>query len=319
MKRVGVLTSGGDAPGMNAAIRSVVRTGIYHQFEMVGIMRGFEGLIDGEFIPMDLSSVSGILNRGGTILKSARSLEFENKEGQQQAVNQIKKNRLDALITIGGDGTSHGAHDLAGWGVQLVNVPSTIDNDIAGTDYTIGFWTAVTTALDAIDKIRDTATAYDRLFVVEVMGREHGYIALQTGLAGGAEFILVPEIPYTIDDLCAKLETGKRRGKSSSIIVVAEGAGSAAEIAQLIKEKAGYDTRYCVIGHLQRGGIPIAFDRILASRLGARAVELIESGETDKMVGIESNRFSVYPLSYSWEHTKPIQIELYNLGQILAT
>jgi 6-phosphofructokinase 1 len=319
MKRIGVLTSGGDAPGMNAAIRSIVRTGIYHQFEMVGIMRGFEGLVNGEMTPMDLSSVSGILNRGGTILKSARSQVFKTKEGQQQAVEQIKKYKLDAVISIGGDGTSHGAHELAGWGVQVINVPSTIDNDLAGTDYTIGFWTAVTTALDAIDKIRDTATAYDRLFVVEVMGREHGYIALQTGLAGGAEFILVPEIPYTIDGLCAKLETGKRRGKSSSIIVVAEGAGDAAVLAKQIKEKAGYDTRYCVIGHLQRGGIPVAFDRLLASRLGARAVELIESGETDKMVGIESNRFSLYPIPYSWEHTKPIQLELYNLGQILAT
>ncbi|MCX7919603.1 MAG: 6-phosphofructokinase [bacterium] len=319
MKRIGVLTSGGDAPGMNAAIRAIVRTGIYHGFEIIGIMRGFEGLIQGEFMPMNLSSVSGILNRGGTILKSARSQAFRTKDGQQLAVNQIKRHNLDAIITIGGDGTSHGAHELAGWGVQVINVPSTIDNDLAGTDYTIGFWTAVTTALEAIDKIRDTATSYDRLFVVEVMGREHGYIALQTGLAGGAEFILVPEIPYTVDSLCEKLEAGKRRGKSSSIIVVAEGAGDAAELAQQIKDKVGYDTRYCVIGHLQRGGIPVAFDRILASRLGARAVELIESGETDKMVGIESNRFSVYPLPYSWQQTKPIQLELYNLGQILAT
>ncbi|MFB3895062.1 MAG: 6-phosphofructokinase [bacterium] len=319
MKRIGILTSGGDAPGMNAAIRSIVRTGIYHQFEIIGIMRGYEGLVNGEMNSMDLSSVSGILNRGGTILKSARSQAFRTKEGQQQALDQIKKNKLDAIITIGGDGTSHGAHELAQLGIQVINVPSTIDNDLAGTDYTIGFWTAVTTALDAIDKIRDTATAYDRLFVVEVMGREHGYIALQTGLAGGAEFILIPEIPYTIDALCKKLDTGKRRGKTSSIIVVSEGAGNAADLAKQIKEKAGYDTRYCVIGHLQRGGIPVAFDRIHASRLGARAVELIESGESDKMVGIEADRFSLYPIPYSWETVKPIQLEYYHLGQILAT
>ena len=260
MKRIAILTSGGDAPGMNAAIRAVVRTAISEGLEVSGVQRGFEGLINGRFQSMELSSVSGILNRGGTILKSARCSDFKTKEGQRKAAENLRKYCIDGVITIGGSGTSRGAHALAaGWGIPTVNCPSTIDNDVAGTDSTIGFYTAVTTALEAIDRIRDTATAYDRVFVVEVMGRDAGHLALY-GIGAGAEHILIPEIPYSITAISKEILAGKERGKQSIIVVLAEGAGKAEKVADAIEKKTGFDTRYLVIGHLQRGGAPEAFD-----------------------------------------------------------
>lgn len=319
MKRIAVLTSGGDAPGMNAAIRAVVRTAIQEGLEVSGIVRGFEGLIKGQIMGMDQSSVSGILNRGGTILKSARSEAFRTPDGQREAVEHLRQYGIDGLVTIGGSGTSRGAHDLAhDWDFPVINCPSTIDNDVAGTDFTIGFYTAVTTALDAIDRIRDTATAYDRVFVVEVMGRDAGHLALYTGLAGGVEYILTPEIKYPLEEIAKKLMRSKARGKMSNIIVVAEGAGKAEEVSQKIQEMTGFESRYLVIGHLQRGGAPKAYDRILASRLGHAAVELLLSGETDKMVGIEKNEITVHPIPYSWENKKPLDKDYYDLATILS-
>jgi 6-phosphofructokinase 1 len=319
VKRIAVLTSGGDAPGMNAAIRAVVRTAIYEGLEVSGVQRGFDGLINGRFQSMELSSVSGILNRGGTILKSARCVEFGTKEGQRRAAENLRKYGIDGVVTIGGSGTSRGAHALAAeWGIPTVNCPSTIDNDVAGTDFTIGFYTAVTTALEAIDRIRDTATSYDRVFVVEVMGRNAGHLALSTGIGAGAEYILIPEIPYSIGDIAGEILAGKDRGKKSMIIVLAEGAGKAESVADDIAKQTGFDTRYLVIGHLQRGGAPEAFDRILASRLGHHAVKVLKSGESDRMVGIERNELVLHPIPYSWENKKEIDKDLYRLAHILS-
>jgi 6-phosphofructokinase 1 len=319
VKRIAVLTSGGDAPGMNAAIRAVVRTAIPEGLEVSGVQRGFDGLINGWFQSMELSSVSGILNRGGTILKSARCKEFTTREGQRKAAENLRKYGIDGVITIGGSGTSRGAHALAAeWGIPTINCPSTIDNDVAGTDYTIGFYTAVTTALEAIDRIRDTATSYDRVFVVEVMGRDAGHLALSTGIGAGAEYILIPEIPYSIDDIAKEILAGKDRGKKSMIIVLAEGAGNAEKIADDITKKTGFDTRYLVIGHLQRGGAPEAIDRILASRFGNYAVKALKSGESDKMVGIEKNELVLHPIPHSWEKKKEIDRDLYQLARTLS-
>jgi 6-phosphofructokinase 1 len=319
MKRIAILTSGGDAPGMNAAIRAVVRTAISEGLEVSGVQRGFDGLINGRFQSMELSSVSGILNRGGTILKSARCSEFNTKEGQRRAAENLRKYGIDGVITIGGSGTSRGAHALASeWGIPTINCPSTIDNDVSGTDSTIGFYTAVTTALEAIDRIRDTATAYDRVFVVEVMGRDAGHLALSTGIGAGAEYILIPEIPYSIAEISKEILAGKDRGKKSMIVVLAEGAGKAEQIAASITKRTGFETRYLVIGHLQRGGAPEAFDRILASRLGHYAVMVLKSGESDKMVGIEKNELVVHPIPYSWEKKKEIDKDLYRLARTLA-
>ena len=319
MKRIALLTSGGDAPGMNAAIRAVVRTAASEGLEVSGVQRGFDGLIKGLFQSMDLSSVSGILNRGGTILKSARCPEFGTKEGQRRAAENLRKYGIDGVVTIGGSGTSRGAHALAAdWGIPTVNCPSTIDNDVAGTDFTIGFYTAVTTALEAIDRIRDTATAYDRVFVVEVMGRDAGHLALYTGLGAGAEYILLPEIPYSIDDISKEISAGKSRGKKSMIVVLAEGAGKAEKVAGRIGEKTGFETRFLVIGHLQRGGAPEAFDRILASRLGHHAVKVLKSGDSDKMVGVEKNELVVHPIPYAWEKKKEIDVDLFRLARTLS-
>ncbi|WP_456330885.1 ATP-dependent 6-phosphofructokinase, partial [Fervidibacter sacchari] len=270
MKRIGVLTSGGDAPGMNACIRAVVRTAIAKGLEVIGIMRGYAGLLRGEFRPMDLRSVSGIMHLGGTILKSSRCPEFLTPEGRAQAAEQVCKAGIEGLIAIGGNGTSTGAHLF--WQEQQIPIlvcASTIDNDLYGSDFTIGFDTAVTTAVHAIDKIKDTAAAHERIFFVEVMGRHRGFLALYAGLAGGCEEILVPEKPTDIDAICERLMEGRRRGKTSSIVVVAEGdeAGGAFAIAEQVKQRTGLDVRVTVLGHIQRGGTPTPRDRILASRL----------------------------------------------------
>lgn len=290
INRIGVFTSGGDAPGMNAAIRAVVRAGIYYNKEIVGIYRGYEGMIEGDFEEMDVRSVANILQRGGTMLKSARSKEFRTPEGREKAFKQLKKNKIDALIGIGGDGSFTGMHHLyLEHGIPYICIPGTIDNDIPGTDYTIGYDTATNTAVEAIDKIRDTALSHNRLFFIEVMGRDSGYIAISSGIAGGAVSIIIPEEETSIDELVEKLNKGGKKKKTSSLVIVAEGgkSGSAMEIAQKVKEKSSYfDTKVTILGHLQRGGTPTYFDRVLASKMGVAAVEGLDQGKTDAMVGI---------------------------------
>lgn len=321
LKNIGVLTSGGDCSGMNACIRAVVRTAIYHRLKVMGIKRGYAGLIDGEAEDMAVSSVSNIINRGGTILKTARSPEFRRKSGQKKACEQIKKFGLERIVVIGGDGSFRGASKLDRiWGIPTIGVPATIDNDIAGTDHSIGFDTAVNTALQAIDKIRDTATSHDRLFIIEVMGRSSGFIALGAGLAGGAEDILLPETKTNLDSICQKLEKGRKRGKTSSILIVAEGdeAGGAFDISKKIKRRTGYDVRVTVLGYLQRGGSPTALDRIVASQLGSAAVELLIKGKRNSMVGITNGEVRAHPLDYAWKQKKKIDRHLYRLSQILA-
>lgn len=319
MKRIGVLTSGGDAPGMNAAIRSIVRNAIYNGLEVMGIERGYAGLISGDVKRMNLASVSGIINRGGTILRTARCEEFKSKEGRIKASEVIKKNKIDGMIVIGGEGSFHGAKLLdEEWDIPTIGVPGSIDNDINGTDYSIGYDTAVNTALEAVDKIRDTATSHERLFVIEVMGRTKGFIALAVGLGGGAEAILIPEMQYDIEDMCGKLKEGKRRGKVSSIIVVAEGAGSAMYIGDQISRRTDFDVRVSILGHLQRGGAPTALDREIASRLGAAAAEQIIAKKRKKMVGIVANKVVVSDIEDAWKIEKKIDMEIYKLANILA-
>ncbi|MFD2618059.1 6-phosphofructokinase [Terrilactibacillus laevilacticus] len=290
MKKIGVLTSGGDSPGMNAAVRAVVRKAIFHGLEVYGIYQGYRGLIDGHIEKLEVGSVGDIIHRGGTILYTARCEEFKTEEGRAKAIKQLEKYGIEGLVVIGGDGSFHGAVKLTELGFPTIGIPGTIDNDIPGTDWTIGFDTALNTVIDAIDKIRDTATSHDRQFIIEVMGRNAGDIALWSGVADGAESILIPEDTSTIDDVVNRIRQGKNRGKEHSIIIVAEGVGSASEVAAAIKEKTDIDTRVTVLGHIQRGGTPSAFDRVLASRLGAKAVELLIEGQQGRMVGIQDNK-----------------------------
>lgn len=290
MKRIGVLTSGGDSPGMNAAVRAVVRKGIYHGLEVFGVYQGYTGLIAGNIQKLEIGSVGDIIQRGGTMLYSARCEEFKTEEGRQKAIVQLKKFGIEALVVIGGDGSFRGAQKLMELGFPTMGVPGTIDNDIPGTDFTIGFDTALNTVIDAIDKIRDTATSHERTFIIEVMGRDAGDIALWAGLAGGAESIMIPETAKDIQNVIERVEQGHARGKKHSIIVVSEGVGSASEIASALKNEAQIDTRVTVLGHIQRGGEPTAFDRVLASRLGAEAVDLLIKGEAGRMVGIQNNK-----------------------------
>ncbi|KUK14182.1 MAG: 6-phosphofructokinase [bacterium 42_11] len=318
IRRIGVLTSGGDAPGMNAAIRAVTRTAIYNNLEVIGIKRGFLGLMEGDFVKLNLGDVGGILQRGGTILQTARSEKFKTEEGINEAVKRLNDAGIEGLVVIGGEGSFKGAWELNKRGIPTIGVPGTIDNDIAGTDYTIGFDTAVNIAVEAVNRLRDTASSHERMFIVEVMGRKSGYIALMAGVASGAESILIPEVPYDIEEVCAKLRRGHQRGKTHSIIIVAEGVASASQIRDQILDKSGYEVRVVVLGHLQRGGSPTAFDRILASRLGAKAVELLMEGVEGKVVGWEKGGISVYDLPYSWEVKKEIDMELYKLADILS-
>ena len=320
VKRIGLLTSGGDAPGMNTAIRAVVRRAIHHGVEVIGVRHGYRGLMAGDFIPLPTTAVSGIINRGGTMLFTARCPEFTTDEGQQRAVEQLRRREIDALIVVGGDGSLHGVHALwHKWQVPTVGVPGSIDNDLAGTDFSIGFDTAVNTALDAIDKIRDTAVSHDRVFVVEVMGRTVGFIALHVGLAGGAEAILIPEIPCAVSDICAAIQQGRQRGKESYIVVVAEGAGRGFAVAAEIEKCTGADTRATVLGHVQRGGAPTAADRVLASRLGAAAVDGILEGRVGVMVGIQADQVVVSPVETVWTRRKVVDNALYDLALVLGT
>lgn len=318
MRKIAVLTSGGDAPGMNAAIRAVVRTAIYHGIEVMGIRRGYTGLLNDELLPMSLGSVADIIQRGGTILYTARNELFKTLEGQQQGAEVLRKHGVEGLIVIGGDGSFRGAQALHRLGIATIGVPGTIDNDIPCSDATIGFDTAVNTAIEAIDKIRDTATSHDRTYVVEVMGRHAGDIALYVGLAGGAESVLIPEVPYQLEEVIRKLERGVARGKKHSIIIVAEGAGRGMEIGDYLAEHTGLEVRVTVLGHIQRGGAPTARDRVLASRLGAAAVELLQANVSGKMVGTRNG--SVQAVDFDTVFTTPRQPDanLFQLANILS-
>ena len=323
MKKIGLLTSGGDAPGMNAAVRSVVRCAIHKGLEVKGILRGYEGLINDEVINMNARSVSNILGRGGTILKTARSEEFMLKSGRKKASRTVKKHNLDALVIIGGNGSFKGAHALwKEFKINSIGIPGTIDNDISGSDYTIGAHTAVNTALDAIDKIRDTVTSMERIYVVEVMGRDEPFIAIRVGLAGGAEDVLFPESEYNIDYMCDDIIEGRKKGKVSWIIVVSEGVAKAPEVAKIIKKKTKFSVRPVVLGHVQRGGSPEAFDRTLGSMLGYYAVEALLKGQKRAMVGIVSDALKITPYDKAVKKDRKkllLDEELYKITKILAT
>lgn len=318
MKKIAVLTSGGDSPGMNAAIRAVVRKGIYHDLEVYGIYHGFHGLVNGNIEKLELGSVGDIIHRGGTILRSARLPEFVNPEVQKQGLEKLHKHGIEGLVVIGGDGSYRGANALTNLGFPCVGVPGTIDNDISGTEFTIGFDTAINTVIDAIDKIRDTASSHDRTFVIEVMGRGAGDIALWSGLAGGAETILIPEEKETIDNIIDRLNRGKQRGKRHSIIVVAEGVMSGVKLAEQLKERIDADVRVSVLGHIQRGGSPSATDRFLASRLGARAVELLLEGKGGRAVGIVKNTIVDHAISEIINQPHKIENEIIRLAKELS-
>ncbi|MEW6243303.1 MAG: 6-phosphofructokinase [Bacillota bacterium] len=319
MSTIAVLTSGGDAPGMNACIRAVVRKGIYEGASVYGIRRGYQGLLAGEFVEMNVASVADIIHRGGTILHTARSEEFRTPEGVKRGARTLRELGVDCLIVIGGDGSLKGAAALEEEGIRTVGIPGTIDNDIPGTDYSVGFDTAVNTALEAVNRVRDTATSHERTFIIEVMGRHSGYIALYSGLAGGAESILLPESGVNMEDVCGRLMRGYRRGKRHSIIIVAEGAGSAYSVAEEIRVRTGLETRVIVLGHVQRGGTPTGFDRILASRLGGRAVDLALAGRRGVMVGFAGGRVVDVPYNEVLSARKQIDRELYDLAGVLAT
>lgn len=316
--KIGVLTSGGDAPGMNAALRAVVRRAISMGRQVFGIRRGYEGLLEGEICPMDVSSVADIIHRGGTILHTARSERFKQLESLDLAASRLKAAGLDSLIVIGGEGSFKGMAALADRGIRTIGVPATIDNDIACTDYSIGFDTAVNTGLEAVNRLRDTATSHERIFVVETMGRHTGHLALAVGLAGGAESILIPEQPVRISEICGRLKRGIARGKVHSIIVVAEGASDGFEVAQEVERCMGSEIRVTVLGHVQRGGTPTAFDRILASRLGAGAVDAICQGSSRALAGISGQKVVITPIDKVLAEVKALDLGVYSLAEDLA-
>lgn len=318
MKKIVVLTSGGDSPGMNAAIRAVVRTGIFHGLEVFGVERGYTGLIEGQIFPMNISSVGGIMQRGGTILKTSRCEKFKTKEGLDIALQKLKEFNIDGLITIGGDGTLRGIRELSALGVKTMGVPATIDNDLSKTDMAIGVDTALNTVMGAIDKIKDTASSHERAFIIQVMGRNSGYLALMGGIAGGVEVVLIPEISYNLREISLKLKEGYQRGKTHCIIIIAEGVGKTYEVSKFLEDKIGFETRVTILGYLQRGGSPSAFDRLLASRLGAAAVEHLLKGETSKMVGLMGNKIEATDLEVVLSEQKTISQDLYNLALMLA-
>jgi 6-phosphofructokinase 1 len=318
LKRIGVLTSGGDAPGMNAAIRAVTRTAIYKGLDVIGFRRGYEGLLDGDVVPLTVSSVGGIIHRGGTILRTARSERFVKPEGVREGLQRLKEYDIDALVVIGGDGSFRGAYDLHKLGYPVVGIPGTIDNDMAGTDCTVGFDTACNTALQCVQKLRDTASSHERLFLVEVMGRNAGFLALEAAVAAGAEYVLLPERPFDIEDLCKKLRYAHERGKTHTLIIVAEGVMTASELSSQLKDTGGYSARIVVLGHLQRGGSPSSFDAVLASRLGGGAIEALLRGEAGVMVGRNSGRVETRPIQYSWETKKDLDEDMMSLVEMLG-
>ena len=318
MKKIVVLTSGGDSPGMNAAIRAAVRTGIFYGLEVFGVERGYTGLIEGQIFPMNISSVGGIMQRGGTILKTSRCEKFKTKEGLDIALQKLKELNIDGLVTIGGDGTLRGIRELSALGVKTMGVPATIDNDLSKTDMAIGVDTALNTVMGAIDKIKDTASSHERAFIIQVMGRNSGYLALMGGIAGGVEVVLIPEISYNLREISLKLKEGYQRGKTHCIIIIAEGVGKTYEVSKFLEDKIGFETRVTILGYLQRGGSPSAFDRLLASRLGAAAVEHLLKGETSKMVGLMGNKIEATDLEVVLSEQKTISQDLYNLALMLA-
>lgn len=321
MKKIGVYTSGGDAPGMNAAIRAVVRMGVAKKIEVYGIYQGYSGMIDGKISLLQPRDVANIIQRGGTVLKTGRSTEFLKAEFRKKAADNLRIHGIEGLICIGGDGSFRGAHAL--WEEQkipVIGIPGTIDNDIFGSDNTIGFDTAVNTALDAIDKIRDTAASHDRLFIVEVMGRNSGHIASYVGLAGGAEEIFTPDANTTVEKAVDRIKDSMARGKTSSIIITAEGQkpGRAYDLAEAIRKKSGLDAKVCILGHLQRGGSPTAIDRVLASRMGAAAVEALIKGQADIMIGTEGQQLVTLPLEQVVTNEKKTSMDLINLATALS-
>lgn len=321
--KIGVMTSGGDSPGMNACIRAVVRTGIYHELEVYGITRGYSGMIDNDIQRMDSRSVANIIQRGGTILKTARCKEFMTPEGRAKAYSNLKSHGIDGLVIIGGDGSFKGAQIFSNeFDIPCIGIPGTIDKDIAGTDFTIGFDTAVNTAIEAIDKIRDTADAHDRLFIVEVMGRDAGYIALHSGIGTGAEHILIPERKTDVEAIIASLQEKERRKKLVNIVVVAEGDdfGGGTDLANIIKERIpAFDIRVAILGHIQRGGSPTSMDRLIASRMGYSAVECLIEGRHNVMVGIVNNRMHFTPLDNAIKAKQKISDEWLKIVKILAS
>ncbi len=317
MQKVGIMTSGGDASGMNAAIRAVVRTALYHEMEAFGVHLGFEGLMAGDFIPMNRGSVADIIHRGGTILQTSRSRIFMTGDGREKARDELQKKAIQNLIIIGGNGSLRGGYELSKLGINVIGIPATIDNDIVYTR-SIGFDTAVNTALEAINRIRDTATSHGRIFIIEVMGRCCGEIALAAGVAGGAESILIPEIEVDLDEVSRKIKQGTQRGKLHSIIILAEGVYPIMELAQEIEKRTGKDTRVSILGHTQRGGTPTAIDRIMASRMGMAAIDFIVEGKRNVMVAEEGDRIFPVPLQEVIRGNKTPELAMFEIARILS-
>ena len=318
MKRIGVLTSGGDAPGMNAAIRAVVRTAIYKGMTVVGINRGYNGLLNRDVYEMDVRSVSSIIQRGGTKLFSARCMRFKEEEGVLEGVQACHDLGIEGLVVIGGDGSYRGAGDLSRHGIPTIGLPGTIDNDISSTDFTIGYDTAMNTVVELVDKLRDTSHSHDRCSVVEVMGRGAGYIAVNTGVACGAVEVLCPEKPYDLNEIIAKMEASRKVGKQNFIIIVAEGVGHSVEIAETIQKETGIESRATILGHVQRGGSPTVRDRVLASQMGNYAVNLLEQGIGNRVVGIRGTKLVDYDIQEALKMQKPFDDDIYELTKIIS-
>ena len=320
MNRFAILTSGGDAPGMNAAIRAAVRAGIAGGAEVIGVQRGYDGLQNAEFQPLRSQDVGAIITQGGTMLRSARSESFMHRHGRQKAVEVMKSHGIEGLVVIGGDGSLQGALELHDeFGFPVVGIPGSIDNDIPITANSIGFQTAVDTALSAIDKVRDTAYSHERVFVIEVMGRKTGFIAIEAGLSGGAEAIIIPELPFNLEAIADKLDDGRKRGKKSSIVVVAEGAISAMDVCAVVSKRMGYEARYLVLGHMQRGGSPCAYDRVLATRMGAYAVGRLLAGGSGEYVCLQNSKMVHVALSEGLASPRPVDEERLGLVEIMST
>ncbi len=318
MNKIGVLTSGGDAPGMNAAIRAVVRAGISKGMEVMGIYRGYNGLINGEIKPLTVRSVSDVIQHGGTLLYTARCKEFRFEEGLKKAKKTCLEHGIEGIVVIGGDGSFRGAADLSARGIPCVGIPGTIDNDISMSEYTIGYDTAMNTAMELVDKLRDTSQSHDRCSVVEVMGRNAGYIAVNTGVACGATYIIVPEIPWSIDEVCDKIKRTRETGKHHFIIVVSEGVGNSAEIAKQIERNTGVESRATILGHVQRGGSPTIRDRVAASELGYYAVQLLYEGKGNRVAGIQNNKIVDYDIQEALSMKKTFEYDLYKIADEIS-